>query len=279
MKIRIISPFLLLMLFSIVLSAQKPDIEMISIPGGCFIMGTPESEPTRNESETLLQVTLQGFKMSKYEITNAQYCAFLNAHKQNEELVPRWINLSGNSVDEPNMIFYDYETSSYKVTPGFDLFPAVFVSWHGALAFAQWMGGTLPTEAQWEYACRADTKTPFNTGVCLSDEQANYNANHPYSNCEKGNFIGKVLAVGCYEPNAFGLYDMHGNVWEWCLDWYGDYHRVPQSNPSGPETGTHKVRRGGSWSVNAKSCRTAYRNICDPGFYFNDLGFRIVITE
>ena len=102
------------------------------------------------------------------------------------------------------------------------------------------MGGHLPTEAQWEYACRAGTTTTFNTGICLNNLQANYNWAYPYNTCTNTNmtYPGKTQSVGSYSPNAFGLHDMHGNVWEWCNDWYGTYYIGPQTDPTGSATGT-----------------------------------------
>ena len=103
------------------------------------------------------------------------------------------------------------------------------------------MGCRLPTEAEWEYAARANTTTPFYTGNCISSGQANFNGNEPYANCEKSENRKKPLPVGSFPPNAFGLYDMHGNIWEWTNDWYCEYNVDNKLNPKGPETGTKKV--------------------------------------
>jgi len=135
----------------------------------------------------------------------------------------------------------------------------------------------LPTEAQWEYACRAGTTTPFNTGNCLNSTQANYNAINPYPSCSKGEYKGEVVPVGSYAPNAWGLYDMHGNVWEWCADWYGSYSSGSQTNPTGPSSGTGRVLRGGSWSNNAGICRSANRSGDTPDIRYSICGFRLVL--
>ena len=125
--------------------------------------------------------------------------------------------------------------------------PVSQVTWYDAQAFAEWMGCRLPTEAEFEYAARANTKTPFYTGDCLTTDQANFNGEEPYSNCEKGENRKKPLPVGSFAPNAFGLYDMHGNMVEWCSDWYGEYNMDEKINPKGPETGEIKVIRGGGF--------------------------------
>lgn len=115
--------------------------------------------------------------------------------------------------------------------------PVTQVTWYDAAAFAEWMGCRLPTEAEFEYAARANTITPFYTGECLTTDQANFNGEEPYTNCEKGENRDKPLPVGSFPPNAFGLYDMHGNIWEWTSDWYGEYDLKDTLNPKGPETG------------------------------------------
>lgn len=139
------------------------------------------------------------------------------------------------------------------------------------------MGCCLHTEAEWQYACRSGTTTPFSTGINLTTDQANYDGNHPYNNHPKGKFRKMTLEVGSFESNAWGLYDMHGNVWEWCSDWYGATPATTQINPTGPSEGSERVIRGGSWIFGAKYCRSARRN--EPGAFGadNDLGFRLVI--
>ena len=166
------------------------------------------------------------------------------------------------------------------------------MSWNDAMVFCEQLTKlakgkyrfTLPTEAQWEYACRAGTTTPFNTGENLTTEQANYNGNYPYRNNPKGKYLEKTTPVGSYPPNAWGLYDMHGNVWEWCMDWYGEKYydecknKGIVKNPVGPETGSSRVLRGGSWYPYGQICRSAARNYNIPddrNYYF---GFRVVFV-
>ncbi len=134
----------------------------------------------------------------------------------------------------------------------------------------------LPTEAEWEYACRAGTTTPFYFGKCLSANQANYDGNYPLEDCPKGQYREKTVPVGSFAPNAWGLYDMHGNVWEWCQDWYGNYTADAVPDPTGPSSGSNRVLRGGGWYGDAWICRTAYRGSSSPGYGRNFCGFRLV---
>jgi len=158
--------------------------------------------------------------------------------------------------------------------------PVSQVTWNDAAAFAEWMGCRLPTEAEFEYAARAKTTTPFYTGDCLTTEQANFNGTKPYIGCDKSENKGKPLPVGSLPPNAFGLYDMHGNIWQWCSDWYGEYNVNDTMNPKGPATGTKKVDRGGGYYDPAWRCRSAYRGGgTPPGNKGTGDSFRIVKPE
>jgi len=137
-------------------------------------------------------------------------------------------------------------------------------------------GYRLPTEAEWEYACRAGTATQFSTGNNITTSQANYNGNYPYNNNAKGTYREKTITVGSFAPNAWGLYDMNGNVWEWCWDWYRGYGSVAQTDPVGASSGASRVKRGGSWGDNARDVRSAYRSYGTPSDRGGDLGFRLV---
>jgi formylglycine-generating enzyme required for sulfatase activity len=142
------------------------------------------------------------------------------------------------------------------------------------------MGCRLPTEAEWEYACRANTTSPFNTGRCLSTSQANFNGDITYGECSKGEQRWQTMPVGSFAANAFGLFDMHGNVSEWCSDKYGDYSSTAQTNPQGASSGSYRVYRGGSWYDVAVGCRSACRRFeYTPGPKFNYIGFRLVSLE
>jgi len=227
----------------------KPAIAWASIPGGTFTMGSPASEVDRGSGETQHQVTLSAFKMSKYAVTFAQYDLFCEATGRAKPGDEGW---------------------------GRGDRPVINVSWYDANAFAEWMGCRLPTEAEWEYACRAGTTTPFNTGNNITTAQANYNGDYPYNGNAKGMYREKTLPVGSFAPNAFGLYDMHGNVWEWCSDWYEEYPTTAQTNPKGSSSGALRVLRGGSWSSLAGDCRSAIRINYGPDDRDDDLGFRLV---
>ena len=210
-----------------------PTIQWAYIPAGKFMMGSPASEVDRSIDESQHEVSLSAFKMSAHEVTFAQYDAFCEATKHKKAIDEGW---------------------------GRGQRPVINVSWDDATAFAEWMGCRLPTEAEWEYACRAGSTTPFNTGENLTTEQANYNGDYPYNNNAIGTNREQTTEVGSFVANAWGLYDMHGNVWEWCSDWHGDY----------------PVIRGGSWRTFAHYCRSAFRNSGNPD---RCIGFRIVSLE
>ncbi|MBE9510586.1 MAG: formylglycine-generating enzyme family protein, partial [Bacteroidetes bacterium] len=232
-------------------SKKKPTIEFVDIPAGTFIMGSPKDEEGRADDEIQHEVTLSAFKMSKYCVTYEQYDMFCEATGRSKP----WGRERGNM-------------------------PVTQVTWYDANAFAEWMGCRLPTEAEWEYAARANTTTPFNTGDCLTSGQANFNGNEPYINCEKSENRKKPLPVGSFPPNEFGLFDMHGNIWEWTNDWYGEYDVNNKKNPKGPDTGTKKVDRGGGFYDPAWRCRSACRGGgTPPGNRGAGLSFRLVKSE
>jgi formylglycine-generating enzyme required for sulfatase activity len=138
-------------------------------------------------------------------------------------------------------------------------------------------GYRLPTEAEWEYACRAGTTTPFHFGTALNGSEANSDGNNPYGTTEKGAYLERTTTVGSFKPNAFGLCDMHGNVREWCWDLYDTeyYGKSPEADPIGANSDSHRVNRGGSWSTNAVHCRAADRDGFTPGLRLSNQGFRL----
>jgi formylglycine-generating enzyme required for sulfatase activity len=282
---------LVTLLYTITVSAQKPIIEWAEIPAGTFTMGSPTTEVNRESNETQHQVTLSALKMSKYEITVEQFKAFVDATGYITDADKGTGGVSGSII---------WTGEKWEVKAGVNWkcdvkgnlrpeteynHPVIHVSWNDAKAFADWMGCRLPTEAEWEYACRAGASTgsasatPFNTGNNLTTSQANYDGNYPYNNNEKGIYREKTMPVGSFAPNAWGLYDMHGNVWEWCSDWYGDYSAGAQMNPKGPSSGSFRVFRGGGWFDDAPYCRSAFRGNYDPVDRNFDIGFRLVAPK
>ncbi len=231
-------------------------MEFVYIPPGTFTMGSPFNEPERDNDEVQHQVTLsQGFHLQTTEVTQGQ-----------------WERVMGSNP------------SRFK-SCGPDC-PVEMVSWEDVRDFVQTLNRMqgadiyrLPTEAEWEYAARAGTQTPFFFGDCLSTDQANYNGNSPMPGCDKGQYLKKPVAVGSYPANAWGLYDMHGNVWEWCQDWYGKYDGGAVTDPRGASWGESRVRRGGSGNGNAGNCRSANRRWSAPGSRDSRLWLRLVRTE
>jgi len=230
---------------------------VIPIRAGEFTMGSPANEVGRDGDETQHQVILRTFKMSMYELTVGQFRKF---------------------VEETR-----YSADSRSLS-GQENLPVVYVSWYDAVEFCKWLSKKtgkkyrLPTEAEWEYACRAGTKTSFNTGHNLTIEQANYNGNYPYRGNAKGVYRQTRMPVDSLPPNAWRLYNMHGNVLEWCSDQYGTYPSGTVKNPLGPSSGSHRVVRGGSWGDDAANCRSAIRCSFIPGRRGSDVGFRLVLA-
>ena len=248
--------FFVCFLFSLInqpLVAQlKHEISWVTIPAGSYYMGSPSSEPAKDVDELPHKVEVNSFKMSKYEITFDQYDEFCEA--------TGWPKPEDEGFGRGNR-------------------PVIYVTWYDALAFAIWVGARLPTEAEWEYAARANTKTPFYSGDNITTDQANYDGNYPYFTNAEGVFREKTMPVGSFKPNAFGLYDMCGNVREWCSDWYDVYNTEVIEDPKGPSKGTLKVDRGGAWNRSARNCRSAGRLNCLPRNFDNNIGFRVVVSS
>lgn len=229
---------------------KKPEINWVEISSGTFTMGSFNNKiQPFYKDEVAHQVKIKAFKMSKYEITFDQYDAFCDATHRKKPDDEGW---------------------------GRGKRPVINVSWYDANAFAKWMGGRLPTEAEWEYACRAGTRTAFNIGNNLTTNDANYNGDYPYKDFPKGISREKTMPVGSFNPNAWGLYDMHGNVAEWCSDGYVDDYQRAEQDFNSASSNLCKVYRGGSWNIYADYCRSAFRNYMEPDFSFNYIGFRIV---
>ena len=217
-------------------------------------MGSPVRESGRNKSERLKTVTIaDDFYMGAYEVTQEQYQAVM---KQNPSHF-KGATLPVENVTWGNAVMFCDRLNRGKFAPeGWEF--------------------SLPSSAQWEYACRAGTNTPFFWGGTLNGDKANCYGTQPYGTRQKGKYVKRTTPVGSYGANAWGLYDMHGNVWEWCMDWKGSYSSNAQFNPTGPSSGSERVFRGGSWYHSADNCRVAARNNDSPSDRYSDLGFRVV---
>jgi formylglycine-generating enzyme required for sulfatase activity/uncharacterized caspase-like protein len=240
-------------------------LAMVAIPGGTFLMGSPESELERNGSESPQHtVTIQPFFMGKFPVTQAQWQAVANLPK---------VKLNIDLKSDP---------SNFK---GADR-PVEKVSWDDAVEFCARLSQAkgreyrLPSEAEWEYACRAETTTPFHFGETITTDLANYNGNYTYGSGSKGQFRQQTTEVGSFPGNAFGLHDMHGNVWEWCQDtWHENYNGAPTDGSAWVDENTNQSRRiirGGSWDDIPRLCRSASRDYYFPAYDDDDIGFRVV---
>ncbi len=248
-------------------------MKLVLIPPGEFVMGSPENEEGRFGDEGpqhRVRIT-KPYYLGMYEVTQGEYERVMGTN-------PSAFSRSGNRSGRVS----GQDTSR---------FPVERVYWDDALNFCQKVSTMsseqaagriyrLPTEAEWEYACRAGTTTPFHFGSQLNGREANCDGNNPYGTTKKGTYLERPTAVGSYSPNGFGLYDMHGNVLEWCLDRYDKayYATSPMDDPTGPASGWAHVSRGGGWSFSSRSCRSAYRWY-EPFDRADDLGFRVAFSS
>ncbi|MGK7935035.1 MAG: SUMF1/EgtB/PvdO family nonheme iron enzyme [Xenococcaceae cyanobacterium] len=234
-------------------------LEMAYIPGESFLLGSPEEEGHERERPQH-QVTVQPFFLSKYPVTQAQWRAIASLPKVMIDIQPNPSHFSGDEL------------------------PVEQVSWDDAVEFCQRLSlqtgrkYRLPTEAEWEYACRAGTTTPFHFGETITGELANYRASNTYSDEPPGRNLEQTTPVESFPPNAFGLYDMHGNIWEWCEDdWHNDYQGAPTDGSAWLSGNANtKVLRGGSWINIPNNCRSAYRLELNAGDRIFFIGFRVV---
>ena len=228
---------------------EKDGSEMVLIPAGSFEMGDHFEEGDGDE-QPVHTVQLDAFYMDVREVTVGQFREF--------------VNQSGYKYGGDWDVVAEY-------SPG-DEYPMICVDWNDATAYAEWAGKRLPTEAEWEYAARGGLvgkRYSWEDDESLAGDDANYDGKDKWEYCSP---------VGSFAANGYGLYDMAGNVWEWCQDWYdGDYYSSsPATNPLGPDTGTLRVLRGGSWYSSTFTLRVAYRDCYGPLNRSNYLGFRCV---
>lgn len=239
---------------------SHPEIrDMVYIPAGDFSMGSADAEALPDE-QPVHRVFLQAYYIDQYEITNAQYQRFVLATGRPAPF-----------VDRPWAAPYNWKGTAYPEGKG--TCPVVLVSWDDAQAYAGWIGKRLPTEAEWEKAARGGLeRKQYPNGNNLDMNHANY---------EKGFLRARELKpVGSFEPNSFGLYDMSGNVWEWCQDWYADdyYKKSPGQNPRGPSEGMYRVSRGGSWVNDKNFLRCSQRGKSAPDSRSHIVGFRCALS-
>ncbi len=230
---------------------------MVVIPAGRFMMGSPESEPQRLPSEGPQHAVVFSapFAMGVYAVTFDDYDRFCEHTNREQPEDSGWGR--GNR-------------------------PVICVSWDDAQAYCEWLreqtgrAYRLPSEAEWEYACRAGTATPFHFGQRITAEQANYDGGYSYNGSAKGQYREQTVPVGSFPPNTFGLYEMHGNVWEWCQDaWHDSYEGAPMDGSAWELDGASRVVRGGSWDFIPWNCRAANRLNLRPASRDVGLGFRV----
>ncbi|MDR2576189.1 MAG: SUMF1/EgtB/PvdO family nonheme iron enzyme [Treponema sp.] len=252
---------------------------MVRINGGTFMMGSPDSEVDRSISEIQHSVTLSSFYMGKYEVTQKEYEEVMGTNPS---------NFKGDNLPVESVSWYDAIDYCNRLSQREGLTPAYTVNGENVTWNQNANGYRLPTEEEWEYACRAGRTTPFSTGNNITTGQANYNGNYPYNNNAKGTYLEKTTPVGSFAPNPWGLYDMHGNVWEWCWDIYSTYVSQSQEDKESgysiylagggqqSSSGSARVIRGGCWFSVAQLLRSASRFYDAPSYRHDGVGFRVV---
>ncbi|MCL2933060.1 MAG: formylglycine-generating enzyme family protein [Trichodesmium sp. MAG_R03] len=267
--------------------AQQLELEMVAILGGTFTMGSPESEKgSRDRERPQHNVTVPPFFMGKYPVTQGQWRAIASQTHLKVELD---LDLEPSYFKEP----YKY-IDTYKYIDRWQR-PVEKVNWYGAVEFCKRLSKLtgrnyrLPSEAEWEYACRAQREAldlgkgesypPFNFGETITGELANYATLATYADEQKGKYRRQTTPVGQFSANGFGLYDMHGNLREWCADqWHEDYYRAPIDGSVWLDRGEYRSPlRGGSWASYPNYCRSAIRSSYHARYdHYDDVGFRVV---
>ena len=250
----------------------------VRIQGGTFHMGSPETEDWRSDDETVHAVTVSDFYMEVCEVTQEEYHEVMGENPS---------NFKGEHLPVENLTWYEAVNYCNARSEKEGLTKAYTVDGKNVTWNRSADGYRLPTEAEWEYACRAGTETPFNTETSISPEESNYFGHYPYLieenyfsqeklDTEPGEYRETTVAVDSFSPNKWGLYNMHGNVGEWCWDYYGEYPTEEQTDPAGAETGTRKISRGGGWNDFAKHIRSAYRASSPADRKSASIGMRLV---
>ncbi len=238
-----------------------PEDQKIFVKGGTFKMGSNNGD---SNEKPIHNVTVSDFYIGKYEVTNSQYVDFLNAKGNQKEAGVDWVNTGIYSqIEEINGVF--------KVKKGLENHPVVYITWYGARAYAKWIGGRLPTEAEWEYAARGGNKSKDYkysgsnniNDVALYRDNSNLHS-HP---------------IGTKSSNELGIYDMSGNIYEYCNDWYAPYNNASQTNPRGPSSGSTRIIRGGSYDNYINTCRTTHRYYSAPYNANSYYGFRVAFDK
>lgn len=251
---------------------------LILINGGTYLMGSPETEMQRETDEVQHEVKVSDFYIGRYEVTQKEYEEVMGENPSNFE---------GENLPVENVTWYEAIEYCNKLSEKEGLTPVYTIDGENVSWDRSANGYRLPTEAEWEYAARAGTTSPFNTENSISDEEANYYGHYPYGieenyftqenlETEPGQYRQTTVEVNSFSPNKWGFYNIHGNVAEWCFDYYGAYDLENTDNPSGPTTGTLRVNRGGGWNDYAKHLRCAYRASTTPDQKMSNIGFRVV---
>lgn len=252
--------------------------DLILINGGTYLMGSPETEMQRETDEVQHEVTVSDFYIGRYEVTQKEYEEVMGENPSNFE---------GENLPVENVTWYEAIEYCNKLSEKEGLTSVYTIDGENVSWDRSANGYRLPTEAEWEYAARAGTTSPFNTENSISDEEANYYGHYPYGieenyftqenlETEPRQYRQTTVEVDSFSPNKWGLYNIHGNVAEWCFDYYGAYDLENTDNPSGPTTGTLRVNRGGGWNDYAKHLRCAYRASTTPDQKMSNIGFRVV---
>ena len=243
------------------------------VPAGTFTMGSPTNELLRSVTETQHVVTLtKSLYVGKYPVTQGSYLALMNTNPSYYTPANGFTADSNRPVEQ--VAWSDATNYCAKLTQQERAAGRILTNWLYR----------LPTVAVWEFSCRAGTTTPFYTGTNLLSGMANFNVQYEYvggmglTNSSGGVFLNRPTTVGSYAPNARGLYDLAGNVWEWCADWSGSYSTNSVTDPAGPATGTARIFRGGAFNATGADCRSARRNSTAPGTAVNTIGFRTVLS-